>query len=168
MWLRLITASQGPATRRSLCHLPVGPCCCQEPSNQTLTTTPAHCFLLPGNTLSTMGITACSHQRKRQQMSELPCQIQIVTHPATKYKGVLLHRNNLSRIQFGFPKLTEKEKFNQNEDAQEPFPIKRTGEFTWTSKQWNRPLQSNRHWAQKGDSENTEGIKGEYEGIKSG
>ena len=34
-------------------------------------------------------------------------------------------------------------------------------------KQWNRPLQSNRHWVQKGDSENTKAIKGEYKGIKN-
>ena len=31
-------------------------------------------------------------------------------------------------------------------------------EFTWNRKQCNRPLQSDRHWVQKGDSENTEGI----------
>ena len=30
----------------------------------------------------------------------------------------------------GFPKLTEKEKYKQNEEAQELFPVKRTGEFT--------------------------------------
>ena len=29
-----------------------------------------------------------------------------------------------------------------------------------------RLLHSNRHWDEKGDSENTEGIKYEYEGIK--
>ena len=31
---------------------------------------------------------------------------------------------------------------------------------------WNRPLQSDRHWFQNGDSENTEWIKAEYQGIK--
>ena len=32
----------------------------------------------------------------------------------------------------------------------------------------NRPLQSDRHWVQKRDSENTERIKAEYQGIKRG
>ena len=47
-----------------------------------------------------------------------------------KYKGVLLHRSSLTRLQFGFPKLTEKEKYKQDEEAQKPFPVKGTGEFT--------------------------------------
>ena len=37
--------------------------------------------------------------------------------------------------------------------------MKIKGEFSWNSQQWNRPLQSDRHWLQKGDSENTEEIK---------
>ena len=52
--LRLITTSQGPATRSSLSHLPMDPCYYQESSNQALTTSPAHCLLLPGNTCSTL------------------------------------------------------------------------------------------------------------------
>ena len=74
--LRFITTSQGPATRSSLHHHPVGPGYSQEPSNQALTTSPAHCLLLPGNTLSTLikGITACSHWGKRHKISKLPCQ----------------------------------------------------------------------------------------------
>ena len=50
----------------------------------------------------------------------------------------------------GIPEGKEKEKHKQDEQGQESFPVKRTGEFTWSSKQWNRPLQSNRHWVQKG------------------
>ena len=42
------------------------------------------------------------------------------------------------------------------------------GKFTWSSKQCNRSLSSNRQWVKKGDSENIEGINGEYEGSKSG
>ena len=61
-----------------------------------------------------------------------------------------------------------KKKHKQDEEAQEPFPVKRTGEFIESSKQWNGSLQSDRHWVQKRDSENTEGIKVEYQGIKSG
>ena len=80
----------------------------------------------------------------------------------------MLHRSSLTRLQFGFPNLSEKEKHKQDEEAQEQFPVKRTGEFTWSSKHWNRPLQSDRHWVQKGDRENTEGIKAEYKGINSG
>ena len=45
--------SQGPATRRSLHHLPAGPCHCQGPSNQALATRPAHCHL-PGSMCSTL------------------------------------------------------------------------------------------------------------------
>ena len=37
---------------------------------------------------------------------------------------MLLHRNTPLRLQFGFPKLTEKEKHKQVEVAQEPFPLK--------------------------------------------
>ena len=44
----------------------------------------------------------------------------------------------------------------------EPLPIKRSREFSWKNKQQNRPLQSNRHWVQKGNNENTEGIKKGY------
>ena len=55
----------GPATRSSLNHLPAGPCYCQEPSNQALTTTSAHCLLLPGDTPSTLprGYTAHTEER---------------------------------------------------------------------------------------------------------
>ena len=59
-------------------------------------------------------------------------------------------------------------KYRQNEEAQEPFPVKRTGEFPQRSKQRNRPLKSYGHQVQEGHSENTEGIKSENEGIKSG
>ena len=46
-----VTATfQGPATRSSLCHLPIGPCHYQGPSNQVLATSPAHCLHLPGST----------------------------------------------------------------------------------------------------------------------
>ena len=40
-----------------------------------------------------------------------------------------MYRNSPLRLQFDFPNLQEK-KYNQNEEAQEPFPVKRTGEFT--------------------------------------
>ena len=45
--------------------------------------------------------------------------------------------------------------------------LKEQENYTWRSKEQNKPLKSNRHQIQKGDSENTEGIKSEYEGIKS-
>ena len=35
-----------------------------------------------------------------------------------------------AKLQFGFPKYTEKEKHKQDEEAQKPFPVKATGEFT--------------------------------------
>ena len=62
----------GPATRSSLCHPPVEPCCCWEPNHQALTAGPIHCHLLPENTLSILGIRACSHWKKRQQIFKLP------------------------------------------------------------------------------------------------
>ena len=43
---------------------------------------------------------------------------------------MLLHRSSPPRLQFGFPKLTDKEKHKQDEEAQEPFSVKRTGKFT--------------------------------------
>ena len=79
--------------------------------------------------LKTLEITACSHPRKSHQILKLPHQKQIVT-PPKKYKGVLLPRSSLIRLQFGFSKLTEKEKHKQDEEAQKPFPVKATGEFT--------------------------------------
>ena len=36
-----------------------------------------------------------------------------------------------------------------------------------TAKNKKKLLQSDRHWVQKGGSENTERIKAEYQGIKS-
>jgi len=38
-----------------------------------------------------------------------------------------LHRQSPPRQEFDFPKLTEKGKCKQSEDAQEQFPVKRTG-----------------------------------------
>ena len=53
----LITVtSQGPATRSSLCHLPMDPSHCQESSNQGLGASPAHCLHLPGSMRSTLKI----------------------------------------------------------------------------------------------------------------
>ena len=49
--------SQGPATRSTLLHLPMGPCRCQGPSNQALAATLAHCLHLPGNTHRTLEIS---------------------------------------------------------------------------------------------------------------
>ena len=40
-------------------------------------------------------------------------------------------------------------KYKQNEEGDEPFPVKRIGEFPWRSKQWNIHLQSNRHLSSK-------------------
>ena len=36
-----------------------------------------------------------------------------------------MHRNSHPRLQFGFSKLTEKEKYKQDEEAQEPFLVKK-------------------------------------------
>ena len=35
-----------------------------------------------------------------------------------------MHRSGLTRLQFGFPKLTEKEKHKQDQEAKKPFPVK--------------------------------------------
>ena len=71
--LRITVTSQGPATRKSLCHLPAGACHYQEPSKQALATSPAHCFHLPGSKCklyTSRGITDCTHQEKTQQASK--------------------------------------------------------------------------------------------------
>ena len=60
------------------------------------------------------------------------------------------------KLQFCFPKFTEKEKHGHNEEAQKPFPLKATGEFTWSNQQWKEPMQSDRLWLQKGESEGRE------------
>ena len=49
--LRVTATSQDPATRSSLCHLPMGPCHCQRSSNQALATSHAH---LPESTFNTL------------------------------------------------------------------------------------------------------------------
>ena len=54
----------------------------------------------------------------------------INSNPPKNTKGVFLHRNSLTRVEFGFPKLTEKEKHKHDEEDQKPFPVKGTGEFT--------------------------------------
>ena len=70
--LELITTSQDPANRSSLCHFLADLCFCRKPNNQTLTAGPIHCLLLPEKTQSILGITACSHQRRRQQRFKFP------------------------------------------------------------------------------------------------
>ena len=35
-----------------------------------------------------------------------------------------MHRSSLTRIQFGFQRLTEKENHKQHEETQKPFPVK--------------------------------------------
>ena len=35
-----------------------------------------------------------------------------------------MHRSSLTRLQFGFPKVTEKEKHKKDEEAEKPFPVK--------------------------------------------
>lgn len=62
-FLKLTATSQGPATRSSLHHLPVGPCHCQRPSNQALATSPAHCLPPPWKLVPhpIKWITACTH-----------------------------------------------------------------------------------------------------------
>ena len=54
--------------------------------------------------------------------------------PPPNYKGVFLDRSSLTRLQFGFPKLTVKEKHKQGEKAQKQFPVKAT-KFTQISQQ---------------------------------
>ena len=52
--LRVTVTSQGPATRSSLCHIPMGPFHCQGPSNQALATVPAHTLYQGDNSLHTL------------------------------------------------------------------------------------------------------------------
>ena len=77
---------------------------------------------------------------------------------------MLLHRSSPPRLQFGFPKLTEIEKHKQDEEAQKHSQLKE---------------QNNSHEAANNETDlcslrdtefkiNPEGIKGEYERIKSG
>ena len=60
--LKITVTSQGPATRRGLCHLHTGPCNCQGPSNQALATSPAHCLYLFGSSCSTQKINSKTFQ----------------------------------------------------------------------------------------------------------
>ena len=91
---------------------------------------PTHCLLLsehPGdNSLLT--------PKKETANIQTPTP-KINSYPPKKYKEVLLHRSSPPRLQVGFPELTEKEKHKQDEETQEPFPVKRTREFTRSSKQ---------------------------------
>ena len=82
----------------NLCHLPAGLCL------QAMNADPTHFPLLPENTLGLLGITDCSHQRKRQQ--SFKCPYQKKSNPPKKNTGVFLHRQRLTRLQFGFPKFT--------------------------------------------------------------
>ena len=73
---------------------------------------------------------------------------------------MLLHRSSPPRQQVGFPKLTEKEKQNQDEEAQKPFQRKR---IHMKQQTMNIPLQHDRHRVKKGDTENTDRIMRGYE-----
>ena len=54
-----------------------------------------------------------------------PAQIQSHLHRASP-----AHTLDCTKLQFDFPKFTEKEKHKHNEEAQKPFPVKATGELT--------------------------------------
>ena len=75
------------------------------------------CCLLPANTLSTLGMIACSHQRKKQQIYKHPCPKIQCNHPKNtrSYPCIAVSL----QVYFGFPKLTGKEKHGQGEEAQE-------------------------------------------------
>ena len=60
------------------------------------------------------------------------------------------------------PQLTEKEKYKQNEEAEEALPVK-DQEKPLKEQTGSRPLQSNRHRDHKGDDGNTEGVKKRYQ-----
>ena len=72
------------------------------------------CCLLPANTLSTLGMIACSHQRKKQQIYKHPCPKIQGNHPKNtrSYPCIAVSL----QVYFGFPKLTEKEKHGQGEE----------------------------------------------------
>ena len=50
--------------------------------------------------------------------------------PPTSQEAAHWPALDCAKLQFGFPKFTEKEKQKQDEEAQKPFPGKATGEFT--------------------------------------
>ena len=79
---------------------------------------------------------------------------------------MLWHRYSLTRIQFGLPKLTEKEK-HKGDEVQKPFPGKEQEKSPKTVKNETDFCSLTRLWLQKGDSENTEGLKAEYQGNKT-
>ena len=54
----------------------------------------------------------------------------INSNPLQNTKGSSCIEIALQTRVVGFPKLTEKEKYKQNEGAQEPSPFKRIGELT--------------------------------------
>ena len=54
-----------------------------------------------------------------------PAQIQSHLHRASP-----AHTLDCTKLQFDFPKFTEKEKHKHNGEAQKPFPVKATGELT--------------------------------------
>ena len=61
-------------------------------------------------------------QKKETAKIQTPTPI-IKSNPQKRYKGVFLHRHRLTKIQFGFPKFTQKEKHKQDEEAPKPFPL---------------------------------------------
>ena len=95
-------------------------------------------LLLPENPLGILGITDCSHQRKRQQRFKFLHQKK-VTPP--KYKGVFLHRKRLTRIQFGFPKFTENN--NNTKQQQKPSKMKKHRNHSQLKQQENSPKADN-------------------------
>ena len=52
------------------------------------------------------------------------------THASPSWSQACQTTLDCAKLQFGFPKFTEKEKHKHDEEAQTPFPVKATGEFT--------------------------------------
>ena len=125
--LRLITTSQGSATRSSLCTFLQVLAAKSPATRHWLLALPISSSSLEIH-LAPWGKQPSHSEERDSKYPNSQAKKKIVT--PQKYKGVLLHRSSPSKLQFGFPKLTEKEEHKQNEEAQQPFPPKRTGEFT--------------------------------------
>ena len=79
-----------------------------------------------------------------------------------------MHRSRPARIQSGFPKLTEKDKCKQDEEAQKPFPVKGT-EFTRSHNETDlcslRDMEFKRETVKILNKAEYEGIKSQYEQL---
>ena len=98
-------------------------------------------------------------QKKETAKIQTPTPIIKSNPPKKDTKGYSCIDTDLQKYSLASPNSHKKKNTSKMKNLRNEFPVKTTGEFTQSSQQGNRPLQSDRLGVQKRHGENTEGIK---------